>query len=466
MDEKAYDNSYLGTEDIKPLLKRLAVPAVAAQLVNLLYNIVDRIYIGHIQDTGAAALTGLGVCAPLIYVISAFAALMFFGSSARASISMGAGEYDGAERIMGGCFTLLVAVSAAVTAAMEIFARPLLFMFGASDATIGYAASYMRWYAAGTVFVSVTLGMNAFITAQGFSKVSMRSVMIGAACNIVLDPIFIFALRLGVAGAAIATVISQAVSMVWVLRFLTGGRTVLKLRRRNLGVDMRLMLPGIALGLSPFIMQATEGLLSICFNASLQKYGGDTAVGAMTILATVGSCMWMVLMGFSQGAQPIISYNYGAGNARRVREAFLLLLKISVGFSGCFWLVCMLVPGVLASALTGNAQLVAYAAWATRIYAAGMFMLGVQCACQQTFIGIGNAKTSLFLAVLRKLILLIPLIYLLPALFANKVMAVYLAEPVADVISVTTTALMFRSQFGSALREMEGRQNNSGKPAE
>lgn len=317
-----------------------------------------------------------------------------------------------------------------------------------------------------TVFVSVTLGMNAFITAQGFSKVSMRSVMIGAACNIVLDPIFIFSLRLGVAGAAIATVISQAVSMVWVLRFLTGGRTVLKLRRRNLGVDMRLMLPGIALGLSPFIMQATEGLLSICFNASLQKYGGDTAVGAMTILATVGSCMWMVLMGFSQGAQPIISYNYGAGNARRVREAFLLLLKISVGFSGCFWLVCMLVPGVLASALTGNAQLVAYAAWATRIYAAGMFMLGVQCACQQTFIGIGNAKTSLFLAVLRKLILLIPLIYLLPALFANKVMAVYLAEPVADVISVTTTALMFRSQFGSALREMEGRQNNSGKPAE
>jgi putative MATE family efflux protein len=455
MEVKTFSNSYLGTEDIKPLLWRLSIPAVAAQVVNMLYNIVDRVYIGHMSGDGASALTGLGVCAPLIMVISAFSALIYFGSAARASISMGAGDYNAAERIVGGCFTLLIAMSVIVTALIEMFARPLLYMFGASSATIPFALSYMRWYAAGTVFVSLTLGMNAFITAQGFAKVSMRTVMIGAVCNIVLDPIFIFALRLGAAGAAIATVISQAVSAVWVLRFMVGDATVLKLRRENLRADWKLLLPGIALGLSPFIMQSTESLLSICFNSSLQKYGGDAAVGAMTIAATVGSCMWMILMGFTQGAQPVISYNYGAGNAKRVREAFSLLLKICVCFSAFVWLLMMLIPGTLASALTSDGELVSYAAWAMRIYAAAMFLLGVQSACQQTFIGIGNAKTSLFLAVLRKLILLIPLIYIMPALFQNKVMAVYLAEPVADTLSVATTAVMFHFQFGKAMRRLE-----------
>jgi putative MATE family efflux protein len=455
MEETARDNSYLGTEAVKPLMKRLAIPAVAAQIVNLLYNIVDRVYIGHMPVTGSAALTGLGVCAPIIFVISAFAALVFFGSSARASISMGAGDYDGAEKIMGGCFTLLIAVALAVTAAVEIFARPLLFLFGASDATIGYAVSYIRWYAAGTVFVSLTLGLNAFITAQGFAGVSMRTVMIGAVCNIVLDPIFIFAFHMGVAGAAIATVISQGVSAAWVLSFLTGKKTVLKLRPKNFPVRWKLMLPGIALGLSPFIMQATEGLLNICFNSSLQRYGGDIAVGAMTIISTVGSCMWMILMGFSQGAQPIISFSYGAGKPERVREAFSLLLRTCFIFSTLVWLAMMLVPHVLCAALTDNAELVSYAAWAMRIYAASMLLLGVQCACQQTFIGIGNAKTSLFLAVLRKLILLIPLIYVMPLFISDKVMAVYLAEPVADFISVATTALMFHHQFGTALKKLK-----------
>lgn len=458
MEEKTHSNSYLGTEAVKPLLRRLAVPAVTAQAVNMLYNIVDRVYIGHMAQNGAEALTGLGVCAPLIMIISAFSSLMFFGSAARASISMGAGDYAGAERIMGGCLTLLAAVSAAVTVLMEIFAEPLLYLFGASSATIFYALSYMRCYAAGTLFVSVTLGMNAFITAQGFARISMRTVMIGAVCNIVLDPIFIFVLRLGAAGAAIATVISQGVSAAWVLRFLTGNGTVLRLRRTNLRVDWRLMLPGIALGLSPFIMQATESLLSVCFNSSLQKYGGDMAVGAMTITSMVGSCMWMVLMGFSQGAQPIISYNYGAGNAARVKETFTLLLRVSAAFSCFVWLLVMLVPGVLASALTDSPQLVAYASWAMRIYGAAMFLLGVQSACQQTFIGIGNARTSLFLAVLRKLILLIPLIYILPLLFDDMVMAVYLAEPVADVLSVATTAVMFRHRFGGALRALDERK--------
>lgn len=455
MEERKNDNSYLGTEEVKPLLRRLAAPAVAAQLVNLLYNVVDRVYIGHIPVTGSAALTGLGVCAPLIFIISAFAVLIYFGSAARASISMGAGDYQAAEKIMGGSFTLLFGVSVAVTAAAELFARPLLMLFGASSATVGYAVSYMRWYAAGTIFVSLTLGLNAFITAQGFAKISMRTVMIGAVCNIVLDPIFIFAFHMGVAGAAIATVISQGVSACWVILFLTGKNTALKLRPAYFRVEWKLMLPGIALGLSPFIMQATESLLNICYNTSLQHYGGDIAVGAMTIVSTVGSCMWMVLMGFSQGAQPIISFSYGAGKPERVRETFRLLLKICVVFSTFMWLCMMLVPGVLCRAMTDDAELVAYSAWAMRIYAAAMFILGVQSACQQTFISIGNAKTSLFLAVLRKLILLIPLIYILPGFFADKVMAVYLAEPVADIISVTTTALMFHHQFGAALEALK-----------
>ena len=447
-------NSYLGTEPVGRLLLRLAIPSVVAQIINMLYNVVDRIYIGHIPDIGGLALTGIGVCAPILYLIPALASLVSFGSSARASMSMGANDYPKAEKILGNTATLLVLISIIETALTLIFARPMLFSFGASSETIDYAQSYINIYIIGSIFVSLTLGLNTFITAQGFAKVSMLTVTIGAVCNIILDPIFIYGFDMGVRGAALATVISQAISAAWVLRFLFGKKTVLRLRSINFRPDMKLMLPCIALGLSPCIMQSTESILNICFNSSLLKYGGDTAVGAMTILSTIMQCTFLVLTGLTQGAQPIISYNFGAKNARRVKDTFRLLFIVCVIFTICIWALIMLFPGAIARLLTSNVELQEFAAWAMRIYCAGFIVFGIQVSCQQTFIGIGNAKSSIFLAILRKLILLIPLIYILPNFLENKVFAVYLAEPVADVLAVATTATMFFMQFRKAMRKI------------
>ena len=444
-------NSYLGTESVGKLLLKLSIPSVVAQIINMLYNVVDRIYIGHIPESGSLALTGLGVCAPVLFIISALAALFYFGSSAKASMSMGRGDYDEAEKIMGNSFMLLIAVSLIVTVLTLVFARPLLLSFGASDETIGYALGYIRIYAVGTVFVSLTLGMNSFITAQGFAKTSMLTVTIGAVCNIALDPLFIYAFKMGVQGAALATIISQAVSMIWCLAFLTGKRTQLWLRRRNFRLDRKLMAPCIALGISPCVMQSTEGFINICFNSSLLKYGGNLAVGAMTILSTVMQCVFLVLTGLTQGAQPIISYNFGAHNAERVRKTFGILLRVCFGFTLVVCAFLELFPSVVVSAMTSNQELRDYASWALRIYFATFCVFGIQSACQNTFVGIGNAKSSVFVAVLRKIILLIPLIYILPHFFENKAMAVFLAEPVADIISVITAATLFSFQFRKAM---------------
>ena len=441
----------LGTEKVSRLLFRLAIPAVLAQIVNMLYNVVDRIDIGHMPLTGADALSGLGVCTPLIFIIAAFAALLYFGSAAKASMSMGRGEPETAQRIMGGACTLLIAVSLVLTVLSELLAEKLLFLFGASEVTIRYALPYFRIYACGSVFVSLTLGMNAFITAQGFAKTGMITVVIGAVCNIVLDGVFIYGFNMGVQGAALATVISQAVSAVWALRFLRGSKTVLRLRRDCMRPDWKLMLPCIALGASPFIMQATESVLNICFNSSLLKYGGDLAVGAMTILMTVVQCALMVVMGFSQGATPIISYNFGAKNAERVRAAFRLLLLVNTVFTVLVWLVCQLFPTTVTGIMAGNAELRTFSAWALRIYTATLFMFGIQCTCQQSFIAIGNAPVSMFLAILRKIILLIPLIYILPHFFEDKTFAVYLAEPIADAVAAVTTGILFAYHFKKAL---------------
>ncbi|MBO7739189.1 MAG: MATE family efflux transporter [Oscillospiraceae bacterium] len=447
-------HSYLGTEPVGKLLLKLALPTVLAQIINMLYSVVDRIFIGHIPVTGGLALTGIGVCAPIIYFLSAIAALISYGSSARASMSMGGNDYPNAEKIMGNTAALLIIVSIIETVLTLVAARPMLLLFGASSETIEYAVSYVNIYVLGSVFVSLTLGLNTFITAQGFAKISMLTVVIGAICNIILDPVFIYGFGMGVKGAALATVISQAISAVWVVLFLCGKKTVLRLRSVNFAPDLKLMLPCIALGLSPFIMQSTESLLNIAFNSSLLKYGGDTAVGAMTILSTVMHCTFLVLMGLTQGAQPIVSYNFGGKNAQRVKDTFRLLLIVSLIFTVCIWIVVILFPGSIASLLTSNIELRDFAAWAMRIYCAGFIVLGIQTACQQTFIGIGNAKSSIFLAILRKLILLIPLIYILPNFFENKVFAVYLAEPVADVIAVATTATLFFFQFRKAMKKI------------
>lgn len=448
-------SDFLGTEPVGRLTLRLAIPAVTAQLVNMLYNLVDRMYIGHIADIGSLALTGVGVCAPLILLIAAFAALVFMGGAPRVSMLMGKGENEQAERVMGNCFTLLVGLSILLTIVISIWDRDLLLLFGASENTVGYAEEYMRIYTLGTLFVQLTLGMNAFITAQGFAKVSMLTVLIGALCNIVLDPLFIFVFDLGVQGAAIATVLSQAVSAVWVMLFITGKKCVLRLKLRNLRVQPRLVAPCILLGLSPFVMQSTESVLSVCFNASLLKYGGDIAVGAMTILTSVMQFAMLPLQGIGQGAQPITSYNFGAKNTARVRETFRLLLKVCLIYSVSLWAFIELAPGLFARIFTPDAALIAFTTRVLRIYCAGLFLFGIQIACQMTFVSIGSALCSIIVAVLRKFVLLLPLIYLLPALLSDQTTAVYLAEPVADVIAVTCTAILFATQFRKALHKLE-----------
>ena len=417
------DKTFLGTEPIGKLLVKLAVPTVVAQLVNMLYNIVDRIYIGHMPGDGSLALTGVGVCLPLIMIISAFAALVASGGAPRASIAMGKGDHDLAEKLLGGCFTLQIVISAILTAVMLIFSRDLLLMFGASENTIGYAADYMRIYAIGTLLVQLTLGMNAFITAQGFATTGMLTVLIGAVANIALDPLFIYGLGMGVRGAALATVISQGLSCVWVICFLRGKKTLLRLKRENLLVSPKLILPCVALGLAAFIMQSSESMISVCFNSSLLRYGGDVAVGAMTILSSVMQFAMLPLQGIAQGAQPISSYNYGARNADRVRQTFRLLLRVCLVYSMVLWAGIMLFPRGFAGIFTPDAELLDFTARALRIYCAMLFLFGIQIACQMTFVSIGNAPCSILVAVLRKFILLIPLIYLLPHLLPLSVAA-------------------------------------------
>ena len=452
-------NVDLGTGPVGRLLFSLALPTITSQIVNMLYNLVDRVYIGHMQPVetvGKLALTGVGVCLPIIMVISAFAALMAMGGAPRASIEEGRGNLAESERIMGNSMTMLVAAAVVLTAVFLLFAEPMLRVFGASDNTIGYALDYMRIYALGTIFVQVTLGMNAYITAQGFTVVGMKTVLIGAGLNTVLDPVFIFAFDMGVRGAALATILSQAVSAVWVLKFLTGPKTKWRLRAVNLRPHAKVVLPSLALGMSPFIMQATESLITVCFNSSLLKYGGDIAVGAMTVLSSIMQFAMMPLQGLTQGAQPIVSYNYGARNPQRVRRAFKVLLIACVTYSLTLWALVQLFPQIFALMFTSNQELVDYAAWALRIYMAATGIFGVQIACQQTFVALGNAKTSLFLAALRKIILLIPLIYILPHFFADKSFAVFLAEPVADLLAVCTTATMFFFQFRKSMAALEG----------
>ena len=455
MNRKSVD---LGSGKVSRLLFSLALPTITSQIVNMLYNLVDRVYIGHMKpvDTvGALALTGVGVCLPIIMVISAFAALVGMGGAPRASIQEGRKDPEGSQNIMGNSFTLLVITALVLTLVFQLFAEPLLLTFGASEDTIGYALDYMKIYSLGTLFVQVTLGMNAYITAQGFTTVSMKTVLIGAGLNTLLDPIFIFGLGMGVRGAALATILSQAVSAAWVLRFLTGPRTKWRLRKQDLRPRPKVFLPCLALGLSPFIMQSTESLIAVCFNSSLLKYGGNVAVGAMTVLTSMMQFAMMPLQGLSQGAQPIISYNYGARNPQRVKDAFACLLKSCVVYSAVLWAVVQLFPRVFVQIFNNSPALVDYAARALRVYMGTTCLFGVQIACQQTFVALGNAKTSLFLAVLRKIILLIPLIYILPNFFADKAFAVFLAEPVADFLAVCTTASMFAVQFKRSMAELE-----------
>lgn len=442
----------LGKDKIGGLIIRLAVPSIAAQLVNALYNIVDRIYIGHIDVIGSTALTGVGVTFPLILIISAFSALIGMGGAPRAAIKMGAGDNEGAEKILGNCTSVLIGLSVVLTTVFMIFRDPLLMAFGASENTIGYASDYMKIYLIGTISVQLALGLNSFISTQGFATTSMATVLIGAVTNIVLDPVFIYGFNMGVKGAAIATILSQTLSAVWVVIFLTGKKTKIKIKFSNFKPEGKVIFPALALGLSPFIMQSTESLVVVTLNSSLQGYGGDLAVGAMTIISSIMQLVYLPMQGLAQGAQPIISYNYGAGNKDRVKKAFKMFIAISLSYSVIMWLFVMLLPQLLVRIFTSDAQLMETASWALRIYMAGIFALGAQTACQQTFVSLGQANVSIILALLRKIILLIPLVYILPLFLADKVLGVFLAEPFADVIAATVTTIVFAVKFPKILK--------------
>ncbi len=426
---------------------KLAVPAVAAQLINILYNLVDKMFIGHIPETGKQALAGVGVTTPVILAISAFAALVSMGGAPKASILLGKGETAQAEKVVGSCTWMLLLLSVLLTALMLAGGRPILLLFGASDDTIAFAAEYMNIYCLGTVFTQLTLGLNTFITAQGKTLVSMGNVAVGAVTNIVLDAVFINGLGMGVGGAALATVIAQGVSACFVIRYLCTKKSVLRLRLSNIRFDGRLLWPCILLGTSPALMQLTENLVAISFNTALQTYGGDMAVASMSILSSVMQFVMLLLPGLVQGAQPLLSYNLGAGNIPRVKKTFRLLLGCCVGGSFLIWLLCMTAPGAVASVFTDNQALIAYTTKSMRVYLAMLLIYGVQVACQYSFVALDQAPKAIFLTVWRKIILLIPLIFLLPHLWPDAVTGVYLAEPIADTIAVCTTAPMFYAYY-------------------
>ena len=429
----------LGTENIGKLLASLAIPAVVAQIVNLLYNIVDRIYIGHIPGIGAAALTGVGLFTPILMMINAFAMFAGSGGAPKASIFFGAKENEKAEKVIGNCFSFSLIVAVILTVVFYAFAPQLLTLFGASEATLPYALSYARIYILGTVVVLIVLGMNPFITIQGFAKTSMLTTVIGAVINIILDPIFIFIFDMGVQGA------------LWILKFLCGKKTILHLKKEYMKIEKDILMPCLALGSSTFVMISTESLLSMTFTSSLARYGGDIAVGAMTIITSVSQLCSMPLQGIVQGGQTIISYNFGAGNNDRVKKAFVCELIVCAVYSCSFFVLMMFLPNVFASIFTSDVALTSYTANVMRIYMAGIFATGFQISCQNTFVGLSQAKISLFLAVLRKLILLIPLILILPVFMSDKVFAVFLAEPVSDILAATVTTITFMTRFNKIL---------------
>lgn len=431
----------LGTESIPKLMVQLAVPSVIAQLINVLYNIVDRIYIGRIPQVGHLALTGVGVTFPILTLISAFSSFVGAGGAPLAAISLGKGEREKSEHILGNSFSMLLFFSVTLTILFQLGKEPLLYMFGASDNTITYAMDYITIYLWGTVFVQIALGLNLFITSQGQARTAMLSVLIGAVINIVLDPVFIFGLNMGVKGAAYATIISQAVSAAWVLWFLCSKKSSIRIRPCYLKLSGKIVKNISMLGISPFIMSSTESAISIVLNHGLQTYGGDLYVGSMTILQSVMQLLSIPIGGFTQGVQPIISYNYGAQKFDRVKKTAKLLISSTFLLSFLFTLMTLFFPGFFGSLFTSQPELLGLVKKVMPIYMFGMLIFGLQNGCQATFLGLGQAKISIFIALLRKVILLIPLAIILPRFFG--VMGIYYSEPIADLISATTAITLF-----------------------
>lgn len=456
MSKKSVD---LGNGRIGKLLVNLAIPSIIAQIVNLLYNIVDRIFIGRMPN-GELAMAGVGVAMPVILLVSAFSALIGMGGAPLTAIKMGEQDNDGAEKIMSNSFSMLNIVGVILTIVFFIFKEPILWAFGGSEATIGYALDYLSIYIIGTIFVQISMGMNPFINTQGFAKIGMFTVAIGAVINIILDPIFIFGLNMGVKGAALATITAQAVSAIFVLNFLFGKKTILKIRKKYLKIDKKIIFSIVSLGVAPFIMQATESLVLISLNNQLSKYGGDLAIGAMTIMSSIMQMITMPLMGLTQGAQPIISYNFGAKNIDRVKKTFKLLLISCLTYSTVMVVLLMIFPEFFVGIFNDKPELVEITSWSIKIYFSGMFIFGAQIACQQTFLALGQAKISLLLALLRKVILLVPLIFILPMFMKNGLQAVLIAEPVADIVACLTTIISFSIFYKKVLSNMDEIKSN------
>lgn len=431
----------LGTAPLGKLIFQLALPGILAQLINVLYNMVDRMYIGHMPEDGATALTGLGVCLPIIVLISAFSAFAGMGGAPLAAIQLGKGDKNKAEKILGNATTMLITCSVVLTVVFGIFKEPILYAFGASPETIGYALDYINIYLVGTVAVQLSLGLNTYISCQGNAKIAMFSVLIGAVLNIALDPVFIFGLDMGVKGAALATIISQTISAIWVVRFLLSKKSVIRIKLENMKPDWKIIGMVCALGISPFVMQSTEALVTIILNSGLQEYGGDIYVGSLTILQSVMQLTIVPVNGMTQGVQPVISYNFGAGNFDRVKKTFKIVLIADLTVTVVACLLTQFIPGVFAAMFTEEAALIALVEEVMPIFFAGIWIFGVQMACQSTFMGMGQAKVSLFLALLRKVILLIPLAMILPKFFDVK--GIYYAEPVADIVAALTTGVVF-----------------------
>lgn len=448
------ESTDLGKGSIGKLLFQLATPAIIAQLVNVLYNIVDRIFIGRMQH-GDIAMAGVGVAFPIILIISAFSSLVGMGGAPLVAIKMGEKDNQGAEKIMSNSFSCLIILALILTVGFQIFKEPILWKFGASEATIQYAKDYLGVYLMGTICVQIALGMNSYINTQGFAKIGMATVMIGAITNIILDPILIYGFNMGVKGAATATIISQSVSAIWVLKFLFGKNSILKIRKEFIIPEIKTMLPVLGLGVAPFIMQSTESVVLVTLNSKLQMYGGDLAVGAMTIMSSIMQIVTMPATGLSQGAQPIISYNYGAKQIDRVKQTFKLCLKLCFSYTTIMWLALMLIPQVFVKLFNNDPALLEITTWSIKIYFAGIFIFGVQMACQQTFLALGQAKISLFLALLRKIFLLVPLVFILPTFMENGLFATLLAEPIADIVAATTTGICFIVFYKKTLSKLD-----------
>ncbi len=439
----------MATEKIGKLMLGMAVPSIVAQIINILYSIVDRIYIGHIEGVGMEALTGVGVTFPIVTLVSAFSAFVGAGGAPLAAIWLGKGDRKRAEKILGNGVTMLLFFTVALMIFFYLFQRPLLYVFGASDATIGYAVDYMTIYLMGTIFVELALGLNAFIISQGRSRTAMIAVLIGAAANIILDPIFIFVLHMGVKGAARATVISQALSALWTVGFLISKKSSLTIKREAMKPDFSVIGSVMALGISPFIMRATESLISVVLNSGLQRYGGDLYVGSLTIMQSVMQMYAAPLGGFTQGVQPIISYNFGAGNFERVKKLYRVMISVCFLFAAGATILVILYPAFFAGLFTNDVRLIHLVEEMMPIFMCGMLVFGIQQGIQPAFLALGQARISLFIAVFRKVILLIPLALILPLRFG--VMGIYYAEPVSDILSATTAAVLFLTHIKKIL---------------